>query len=364
VAAQSKDTNIKYTKVSAILDTLFDILIYTIFALILFGGSYLVYLNFQSEGAKGITLGNLITYVGYVDTIIWPIFALAGTINLIARSRTSLRRISHLLDEKVEIVDDKVVTPDDIKGKIEFKHFSFAYPDNPDQLILKDINLTINNGETIGIVGKIGSGKSTLVNTLFRLYNVEENTLFIDGYDIMHLPLKSVRSLIGYCPQDNFLFSDTVKSNISFADENLTENQIKDAAEFSDVSNNIEDFKDKYDTLIGEKGVSLSGGQKQRISISRAIIKDPTILVLDDSVSAVDVKTEENILKNIKKERKNKTTILIASRVSTIRNLDKIIVMNEGKVEAFGTHEECLKNSKTYARMVELQLLEKEMDGD
>jgi ATP-binding cassette subfamily B protein len=180
----------------------------------------------------------------------------------------------------------------------------------------------------------------------------------------MHLPLKSVRSLIGYCPQDNFLFSDTVKSNISFADENLTENQIKDAAEFSDVSNNIEDFKDKYDTLIGEKGVSLSGGQKQRISISRAIIKDPTILVLDDSVSAVDVKTEENILKNIKKERKNKTTILIASRVSTIRNLDKIIVMNEGKVEAFGTHEECLKNSKTYARMVELQLLEKEMDGD
>ena len=198
---------------------------------------------------------------------------------------------------------------------------------------------------------------------LFRLYNVKEETLFIDGYDIMHLPVKLIRENIGYCPQDNFLFSDTVRNNIAFSNKNLSPEDVALAAEFSSVKENIEGFKDQYDTLIGEKGVSLSGGQKQRISISRAIVKDPKILVLDDSVSAVDVKTEETILKNIKKIRKGKTTLLIASRVSTVKSLDKILVLNEGKVEAFGTHEECLKNSSTYARMVELQTLEKEMEG-
>ena len=179
----------------------------------------------------------------------------------------------------------------------------------------------------------------------------------------MHLPVKLIRENIGYCPQDNFLFSDTVRNNIAFSNKNLSPEDVALAAEFSSVKENIEGFKDQYDTLIGEKGVSLSGGQKQRISISRAIVKDPKILVLDDSVSAVDVKTEETILKNIKKIRKGKTTLLIASRVSTVKSLDKILVLNEGKVEAFGTHEECLKNSSTYARMVEIQTLEKEMEG-
>ena len=172
-----------------------------------------------------------------------------------------------------------------------------------------------------------------------------------------------VRENIGNCPQDNFLFSDSVKNNIAFSNKELSDDKIKEAADFSSVRENIEGFKDQYETLIGEKGVSLSGGQKQRISISRAIVKDPKILVLDDSVSAVDVKTEETIISNIKKIRKGKTTLLIASRVSTVMSLDKILVLNEGKVEAFGTHEECLANSKVYARMVELQTLEKEMEG-
>lgn len=363
-AKNNKDTNISFARTNAVLEVAFDLLIYIVFGIILFGGSYLVYLNVKTSGKSGISVGSLVTFVGFADTLIWPVFALAGTINLIARARTSYQRISNLLDEKVEIVDDQVVCPTDLKGTIEFKNFNFAFPDDPNRLVLKNINLKIESGTTIGVVGKIGCGKSTLVNMLFRLYNVEENTLFIDGYDIMHLPIKMVRENIGYCPQDNFLFSDSVRNNIAFSNHDMPLENVIKAAEFADVKSNIEGFKDQYETLIGENGVSLSGGQKQRISISRAIVKNPKILVLDDSVSAVDVKTEETIIDNIKKERKGKTTILIASRVSTVMSLDKILVMNEGGVDAFGTHEECLAKSKIYARMVELQTLEKEMEGE
>lgn len=365
VAKSNQDTNIEFAKTSAILDVVFEILIYFVFGLILLGGSYLVYLHIKSGGDPkvGISVGQLITFIGLADTIIWPVFALAGTINLIARAKASLKRISALLDEEIEIKDLDIITHTNYQGKIEFKHFNFAYPDDPNNLILKDITLKINAGETVGIVGKIGSGKSTLVNMLFRLYNVNEGTLFIDDIDIMHLPIKEIRENIGYCPQDNFLFSDTIKNNIAFSNENMELSEVKEAAKFSSVDDNIEGFKDKYDTLIGEKGVSLSGGQKQRISISRAIIKDPKILILDDSVSAVDVKTEETILSNIKNIRKGKTTLIIASRVSTVQHLDKILVLRDGQVDAFGTHEECLAKSKIYARMVELQLLEKEMEG-
>lgn len=364
VAARNKETNVNFVKKSQLLEILFDLFIYSIICICLAGGAYLVYLYISSNKTQGLSVGTLITYLGYVDTIIWPVFALAGTINLMARSRTSLRRVSSLLDEEVEIIDGQVVTPDQIKGEIEFKNFSFAYPDAPEKLVLKNLNFKINEGETIGIVGKIGAGKSTLVNMLFRLYNVKENTLFIDGYDIMHLPIKFIRDNIGYCPQDNFLFSDSIKNNIAFSNNEIDLDQVKDAADFSSVSQNIEEFNDKYETLIGEKGVSLSGGQKQRISISRAIVKDPKILILDDSVSAVDVKTEETILDNIHKTRKGKTTILIASRVSSVKGLDKIIVMNNGEVEAFGTNEELLLSSPTYKKMVELQTLEKELEGE
>lgn len=361
-AKKNKDTNVSFVRTACILDVAFDALIYIVFGIILGGGSYLVFLGIKSQGETGISVGQLVEFIGYADTLIWPIFALAGCINLVARARTSMRRISSLLDEKVEIVDNDVVIPHEIKGEIEFKNFNFAFPDDPNNLILSNINIKIKAGETIGIVGKIGSGKSTLVNMLFRLYNVEDKTLFIDDYDIMHLPIKLVRASIGYCPQDNFLYSDTIRTNIAFSDPYMEDKKVEEAAEFSDIKDNIEGFTDKYATMIGEKGVSLSGGQKQRISIARAIVKDPCILVLDDSVSAVDVKTEETILNNIKKYRKGKTTLLIASRVSTVMSLDKIIVLNEGQVEAFGTHEECLAKSKTYARMVELQTLEKELE--
>lgn len=360
---KNKDANIAFVKFGAMLDVAINLLIYSVIIIIFCVGGWFIYQS--SIGVDtGFKSGDIIEFIGYFDAIIWPVFAIAQIINLTARGKTSLRRISSLLDETVEICDDgQVIIPNEIKGGIRFNNFSFAFPDDPETKVLENISFEIKPGETVGIIGKIGSGKSTLVNMLFRLYNVEEGTLFIDGYDIMKLPIKVVRNSIGYAPQDNFLFSDTIRKNISFANDNLTDEEISNAASFSAVKENIEGFDKGYQTMIGERGVTLSGGQKQRISISRAVVKDPAILVLDDSVSAVDIKTEETILSNIKKIRKGKTTILIASRVSTVEKLDKVLVLKDGKVEFFGTNKECLKSSPTYKRMVELQTLEKEMEG-
>ena len=360
---KNKDANIEFVKFGALLDVAINLLIYSVIIIIFCVGGYFVYQ--ESIGVDvGFSTWDIIEFIGYFNSIIWPVFALASIINLTARGRTSLRRISSILDEEVEISDSgEVIIPSEIKGGIKFNNFSFAFPDDPEENVLKNISFEIKPGETVGIIGKIGSGKSTLVNMLFRLYNVEKGTLFIDNYDIMDLPVKVVRNSIGYAPQDNFLFSDTIRKNIAFADDTIPDEEVVEAAEFSAVRSNIEEFSEGYQTMIGERGVTLSGGQKQRISISRAVVKDPKILVLDDSVSAVDIKTEETILNNIKKLRKGKTTILIASRVSTVEKLDKVLVLKNGQLEYFGTNKECLKNSPTYKRMVELQTLEKELEG-
>ena len=361
---KNKDTNIAFVKFDAILNVLIQFLIYTVIAIILCLGSYFAYLHSIGEAIK-FQAGDLITFMGYFDHIIWPVFAVAQVINLTARGKTSYSRIASLLDEKVEINDNgAVIIPSEIKGGIKFNNFSFSYPDDPEVKVLENINFEIKPGETVGVIGKIGSGKSTLVNMLFRLYNVAPGSLYIDNYDIMELPLRVVRDSIGYAPQDNFLFSDTIEKNIKFANDQIDDIEVSGAAEFSAVRENIENFQDGYQTMIGERGVTLSGGQKQRISISRAVVKDPAILVLDDSVSAVDIKTEETILNNIKKQRKGKTTILIASRVSTVEKLDKVLVLKEGKVEYFGTNKECKLHSPTYKRMVELQTLENELEGE
>ena len=348
---KNKDANIAFVKFGALLDVLINLLIYSVIIIIYCVGGWFIYQE-SIGNSFDFSSGDIIKFIGYFDSLIWPVFAIASIINMTARGRTSLKRISSLLDEKVEIADDgQIIIPEeDLKGGIKFNNFNFAYPDDPEVNVLKNINFEIKPGETVGIVGKIGCGKSTLVNMLFRLYNVEKGTLFIDGYDIMNLPIKMVRNSIGYAPQDNFLFSDTIRKNISFSNDNITDLEVSSAAEFSAVKDNIEEFQDKYQTMIGERGVTLSGGQKQRISISRAVVKDPAILVLDDSVSAVDIKTEETILKNIRKLRKGKTTILIASRVSTVEKLDKVLVLNEGELEYFGTNKECLENSPTYKR--------------
>ena len=243
--------------------------------------------------------------------------------------------------------------------EMSFEEVSFEYEEG--KLVLDNISFTVQPGEMIGIVGKIGSGKTTLVNSLLRLYNIEENTILVDDIDIMEMNIQSLRENIAYVPQDNFLFSDNIKNNIAFSNKKLNFDKIKEAAQFADIDENIVDFSEGYETVTGERGVTLSGGQKQRISIARAYAKDAPIMIMDDSVSAVDVKTEETILNNIREKRKGKTTIIIASRVSTVSTLDKILVLNEGKVEAFDKPINLLENSPTYKKMVYLQKLESEL---
>ena len=369
IAKRNKDVNIELVKVSVVFDAIIEVIISAIMALILGLGGYFVYKYVTGSPVSifghtiDMTAGRLITFVGYFDTLIWPMIALGQVVTMHSRSKASLKRITNFLDQEEEIRNPQnAVVLDDVKGEIKFDGFSFAYP-NSDSNVLKNVSVEIKAGENVGIVGKIGSGKTTLVNTLLHLYNVEKGKVFIDGHDIMDCDIDSLRKAIGYVPQDNFLFSDKVKNNIAFSCDNLDMDKVYDAAKFADVHSNIEDFTEGYETVSGERGVTLSGGQKQRISIARAYIKDAPIMILDDSVSAVDVKTEETILENIQRQRKGKTTLVIASRVSTVSHLDKILVLDNGEVEAFDTPQRLEEISPTYKKMVYLQKLEREVEG-
>ena len=226
--------------------------------------------------------------------------------------------------------------------------------------MLENVSFTIHAGENVGLVGKTGSGKTTLVDLILRTYNVPDGTIFIDGKDVNSVAIKDVRSGCAYVPQDNFLFSDTIENNISFGTDNKSQKAITEAAVLANIDSNIREFQQGYETVLGERGVTVSGGQKQRISIARALMKDAPILVLDDSVSAVDTKTEKTILGNLRETRQGRTTILIAHRISTIEQMDKIIFIDEGKVVAVGTHEELYQNCGEYRKMVDLQKLEEE----
>lgn len=369
-AKKSKEANLDVARFDIIFDNIIEILIALIMSLILGFGGWFVYSTITENPVVlfghtvSLDVGQLMNYCALFETLIWPLIALGSVVAMRSRAKTSLRRVNAFLDEPEEIHDpENAVYLESLKGDISFRHFHFAYPSSPDKPVLKDISLDIRAGETIGIVGRIGSGKTTLVNVLFRLYNLEPGTVFLDGVDIMDCNIHSVRNLIAYVPQDNFLFSNKVADNIAFSDENLSMDQIRDAAEFADVADNIEDFQQGYNTQIGERGVTLSGGQKQRISIARAFIKDAPILILDDSVSAVDVKTEETILHNITSRRAGKTTLVIASRVSTVSKLSRVLVLADGKVEAFDTPERLEQISPTYQKMVYLQKLEAEVEG-
>lgn len=369
LAKKDKETNISFARLSVLFETSIGVIIAIIVVTIMGFGGWFVYGTVTNTPVVifghtiNLTAGQLVTFTGFFDLLIWPMMALGQIVSMRSRAKTSLKRISNFLDQEEEIKDlPDAIELKDVKGQIIFNNLTFTYPSSNNPSI-KNISLEIKAGETIGVVGRIGSGKTTLVNSLLRLYNLEKGQISIDGYDLMDATIKSVRDNIAYVPQDNFLFSDKISENISFANDSMPLDVVRKGAQFSDVDKDIMAFKDKYETVSGERGVTLSGGQKQRISIARAYVKNAPIMILDDSVSAVDVKTEETILKNIAEERKGKTTIVVASRVSTVSHLDRIIVLKDGELEAFDKHEELLKISPTYQKMVYLQQLEGEMEG-
>lgn len=347
----NEETNIAYTKLSVALNIAVTLLIQSVICVILGYGGYLVY-----QGT--FNAGQLVEFIGYFNAIIWPVMAISQLIEMRSRGNASLQRISELLDTQPNVIDSDTATDDAaIKGDIEFKGLTFRYPGG-EYDVLSDVSLKINAGENVGVIGKTGSGKTTLVDLILRTYNVPDGTVFLDGRDINSIPIKTVRDYCAYVPQDNFLFSDTIENNISFATDGGNEQDVVNAAQLSDVHTNIMGFADGYHTMLGERGVTVSGGQKQRISIARALMKNASILILDDSVSAVDVKTEKSILENLYETRKGKTTILIAHRITTIEKMDKIIFIDDGRVIAVGTHKELYESCPEYKTMVELQRLD------
>lgn len=350
---KNENANVEYTKASTLLNIFVTLFVESVICIILGYGGYLVHEQIFNPG-------ELVEFISYFTSVVWPIMAISQLIEMQSRGQASLLRISALLDAPCNVSDsDNVEDPGELKGSIEFKNLSFSYPGSTFNC-LKNISFKINTGESVGIIGKTGSGKTTLVDLILRVYNVPNGTLFIDNYDINKIPIKSVRKYSAYVPQDNFLFSDTIENNISFATDNATTEKIIHAAKSADVHSNISEFPDGYCTVLGERGVTVSGGQKQRISIARALMKNAPILILDDSVSAVDTKTEKTILENLKHERKGKTTIVIAHRISTIKDMDKIIFLDDGRLAAFGTHESLIETCVDYKNMVELQKLEEE----
>ena len=350
---ENENINIEFTKISTLLHISVTFFVNSVICIILGYGGYLVY--------NGVfKVGDLIEFYGYFTSIVWPIMALSMLIDMTSRGKASLKRISELLDAKPDVHDTSLVEEVEyIRGDIEFKHLSFTYPDG-DYEALEDISFKINAGENVGIIGKTGSGKTTLVDLILRVYNVPDNTLFIDGKDVNTIPIKRLRDFCAYVPQDNFLFSDTIENNIAFSRDTSSSDEVERAAKLSDVHENISEFPSKYATILGERGVTVSGGQKQRISIARALMKEASILILDDSVSAVDTKTEKVIIDNLRENRRGRTTILIAHRISTVEKMDKIIFVDDGKIRAVGAHEELIQSCPDYKLMVELQKLEEE----
>ena len=354
---ENEKINVEYTRISVLLEIMVTLLVESVICVILGFGGYLVYVG-------RFNAGQLVEYIGYFEAIVWPIMAVAMLIEKSSRGKASLNRITELLDAPIDVADRPGV-PDlaNVQGGVEFRDLTFRYPDGEFD-VLKNISFTIQPGERVGIVGKTGAGKTALVDLLLRTYNVPDGTLFVDGKDVNTVSIHSVRNACAYVPQDNFLFSDTIAHNIGFGVDDATREDIDRAAALADVRENIVDFKDGYETVLGERGVTVSGGQKQRISIARALLKNAPILILDDSVSAVDTRTEKIILDNLKASRAGKTTLLIAHRISTVEGLDKIIFLEDGRVEAVGPHDSLYASCPEYRRMVDLQRLEDEVGGD
>ena len=354
---ENEHANIDHTRSSVLLRVFVMLFVESVICVILGYGGYLVY-----QGR--FNAGQLVEFIGYFNAVIWPIMAVSELIDMTSRGKASLDRVSRLLDARQDVADRPGVRDlESVRGDIEFKDLTFRYPDG-EYDALKNVSFTIRAGENVGVVGKTGSGKTTLVDLILRTYNVPDGTVFIDGQDVNDVSIRSLREGCAYVPQDNFLFSDTIANNIAFGVEEWEEEAIARAAALADVDGNIREFQLGYETVLGERGVTVSGGQKQRISIARALMKNAPILILDDSVSAVDTKTEKTILENLRATRAGKTTILIAHRISTIQNLDKILFLEDGCLAAVGTHAELYESNPAYRKMVELQKLETEGGAD
>ncbi len=350
---ENEKANLDHTKASVLMRILVTLFVESVICIILGYGGYLVY--------KGrFNAGQLVEFIGYFNAIVWPVMAVSELIDMTSRGKASLIRISRLLDQTADVQDAPDAQPlSSVRGKIEFKDLTFRYPD-ADYDSLRNVSFTVQPGQSIGIVGATGSGKTTLADLLLRIYNVPDGTVWIDDRDVNTLTISSVRAGCAYVPQDNFLFSDTIANNIAFGMDTTDPDQVADAAVLADVDENIRQFPKAYQTVLGERGVTVSGGQKQRISIARALIKDAPILILDDAVSAVDIHTEKIILENLRKIRQGKTTLLIAHRISTVEQMDRILFMDQGQILAFGTHEALLESCPAYRKTVQLQALEAE----
>lgn len=308
------------------------------------------------EGA--ITPGNIAEFIVYVNQLTFPVTMLGWVTTLIQRAAASQKRINEFLQLQPDIVSSNTEEPV-LEGKISFKNVNFTYPDTGIKAI-KNVSFEIKKGQFVAIIGRTGSGKSTLANLIMRMYDVDSGQIEVDGKELKNINLNNYRNQIGFVPQEVFLFSDTIKNNIAFGLSEIKGDEVERAAKNAAVYNNIIDFDLKFETMLGERGITLSGGQKQRVSIARALIKEPKILIFDDCLSAVDTKTEEEILSNLGKIMKDKTSIIIAHRISTIKNADQIIVLEDGEIIEQGTHHELLNNKSAYAEMYDNQLLEEE----
>jgi len=311
--------------------------------------------NMVMEGT--MTIGEVFQFIFYINMLTWPFASVGWITSLVQKAAASQKRINEFLEQE-SAIKNLQENHTKIKGDIVFKNVSFAYDDAPNQMILKDISFSINKGETLAIIGHTGSGKSTLANLFGRLFDITKGDVLIDKKPLKSINLHDLRSSIGYVPQDVFLFSESIRDNIAFGVDNPSKEDIIEAAKDAVVHRNIIGFKDKYDTLLGERGINLSGGQKQRVSISRAILSKPPILIFDDCLSAVDTETEEKILTNLKRRMTNSTSIIISHRISSIKHATKIIVLEDGRIIESGTHQELLDRGKEYFSLYQKQLLE------
>ncbi len=326
--------------------------------------SLLIILTYGSKLVinQTMTLGDFVAFISYIEILTWPMMAIGFVVNVLQRGMASMKRINVLLDSKSDIIDSDDENIENID--IEFRNLTFKYPDtNID--VLNNINLTIPTGSSLGILGRTGSGKTTIINLLTRLYQVEKNMIFIGNKDFLSYSTKDIRNLFGVVPQDNFLFSTSIESNIAFSNDTIDDkDKIQSTANISQIDTEIQSFPDGFETILGERGINLSGGQKQRVSIARALYKQPKILVLDDSLSAVDTDTEERILKHLKTELSSRTAIVISHRISTLKNLDAIAVLDEGKIIEYGSHEDLIKNDGLYYDIYKKQLIEEALQEE